>query len=216
MACTVHESGGDEQDLGRWAWTTYRGTNNHFTTVISIYHPCKTDTKQSITSVEALQLEALAEKYPGERRQPFREFRKDLKKLIRSKLDKEHQVIVGGDFNQSMKLQRDNLSKMLQSMGLREIILEKYGKDEAPNTTKRGSTPVDGVWATSAINIIRGGYDDWNLFSDHRTLWFDIDENIFLGRNLEPITRPKCRRLQVSNPKIRKKYNEIMEEQLEK
>ncbi len=99
LACTVSKTGGDEKDLGRWAWTTYRGKNNVHTTLISLYHPCKSSEPGS---VEMLQLEKLATDFPGERKQPFVEYRKDLKKLIKKKMDENHQIIIGGDFNNSL------------------------------------------------------------------------------------------------------------------
>ncbi len=125
LASTIYKSGGDKENLGRWAWTTYRGTDSKFTTVVALYHPCKN--KGAMNSVEAQQLERLADKYPGEDHNIFTRYREDLQYLIKSELDSGHQLIIAGDFNRSLRTMRDPLLKMLQTSGLREVILEKQG-----------------------------------------------------------------------------------------
>ena len=49
------------------------------------------------------------------------------------------------------------LKKFLLEVGMQEVILDRHGTN-APATYIEGSLPIDGIFATAAVNIVKGGY----------------------------------------------------------
>ena len=61
---------------------------------------------------------------------------------------------------------------------MQEVILDRHGTN-APATYIEGSLPIDGIFATAAVNIVQGGYTSFadgvqGQRTDHRCLWVDI------------------------------------------
>ena len=88
-----------------------------------------------------------------------------------------------GDFNENVTNKR--FTTGLGQLGLVEVLSNKYGKP--PNTYNRGTIPIDGIFASTSLQITQGGYtaSDWGMQSDHRLLWIDICSNEMFG-NLHP------------------------------
>ena len=140
--------------MGRWTWTTLRGKQGIQTTIITAYCLCKS---ANVNSVEMQHLQFLLNE--GIHTDPFKIFDKDLKKIVESKLDKNHKIILMGDFNIPMD-KSNSFTTMFQDLGLKEVITEKYRPEQGRSTYKYSSTIIDGIWTWENINMIQGGYGD--------------------------------------------------------
>ena len=211
----IKARGEDTRKLGRWAWYTISGQQNQMTTIITTYRPCD-GSIQNTKSVKMQQYTMIRENFPHITKGPLQLYDEDLENLIQTKLDAGHQLIVMGDFNQDVTSQGSKSStiKMLQRLGLSESITEQHGK-MAPPTHIYGQHPIDGIFTTSHIHPIQCGYLPGNMHvSDHRTLWIDIDKRSILGEKHYVPQQPRYRKLHTTNPRIRNKFNSIMETQL--
>ena len=122
-------------DMGRWTWLTLRGKKGVHTTVILAYRLCESKYEGAL---EMQELRFLRKKFDESDKDPLERYEEDLKVLIESKLDEEHRVILMGDFNISMTT-KNQFTTMLQDLGMKEIILDKYAtKTNKPSTTFTG------------------------------------------------------------------------------
>jgi exonuclease III len=48
LASRVAETGVDDRNLGRWAWTQFKGRNGHSTRIVSVYVPCRSDGEETV------------------------------------------------------------------------------------------------------------------------------------------------------------------------
>jgi hypothetical protein len=65
------------------------------------------------------------------------------------------------DGNEDMH--RGLFSQTFCSLQLREVLLQRHG-NKAPSTYRRNTNdiPIDGIWASLGIEIIAGGYFDYD------------------------------------------------------
>eukprot|EP00978_Attheya_sp_CCMP212_P000998 scaffold2064_cov29-Attheya_sp.AAC.1 len=123
------------------------------------------------------------------------------------------QVVLMGDFNEDVRTEPLKES-MFAKLSMREIIMSVNDPTKAPGTFNRGSTPIDGMWATFHLEPIRAGYTDLahGFGGDHRIGCADFTyENIF-GHLLPAIERPIARRLRLGDPRVVAKFCDLREE----
>eukprot|EP00978_Attheya_sp_CCMP212_P023135 scaffold70166_cov59-Attheya_sp.AAC.7 len=110
-----------------------------------------------------------------------------------------------GDWNADVR--EHDPTKFFKPHGMREVILEKHGEN-APPTWNMGSSPIDGIWATSSLDIARGGYLNFEegLPGNHHTLWADITYQSALGHHQPVIIRRGWRRLKLNDPRVVERY----------
>ena len=74
-------------------------------------------------------------------------------------------------------------------------------------TYNNGSNPIDGIFVSHSLQIAQGGYLPYGyIHSDHRMLWIDLTTSSALGFKLPILISPKARRLQVTDPKVLKRW----------
>ena len=124
-------------------------------------------------------------------------------------------IIVCGEINQDVT--DNDIQSYFTSLGLHNLIFLRHPSNRAPATYNRNTTntSIDGVWASVNLNLIRGGYLDYDDFpGDYRALWFDLSITQLFGCNLTPIWKPQARRLQLRDPRVVSRYNSILTSQL--
>ena len=211
----LKQRGEDSRRLGRWAWQSISGPQNKTTTIISTYRPYDGSIHKP-NSTKMQQFTMIREKFPQLTQGPLELYDSDLKGLVQTKLDLGHQIIVMGDLNQDVSNTKSSTVKMLRTLGLEEAIITSHGKS-APATHINGKHPIDGIFITRNISPIKCGYLPGDIHvSDHRTLWIDIHHHNLIGDTKHVPQQPRLRQLQTSNPRIRKKFNKIVEEQLKR
>ena len=204
-------SGEDAQGLGRWNWVTLQGKHDKITTIISIYRPGKNQITLEKQQAHTSEKRPSVAKSVG----PQELWDKELISMIKTFQEKEHEIIVAGDWNDDLNNEDGTVQGMMRSIGMKEILISRYGK--GPETYHTGTKTIDGIFATPGISIQQGGYTSHEESpSDHRWLWVDIAESTLLQRNRDDHAPPVERRATSKIPSVRNKFNELLEEQVHK
>ena len=94
--------------------------------------------------------------------------------------------------------------------GLTEAITYKHGQDP-PETYYRGSHSIDGIFMSQYFLGVKGGYLEYGKCpGDHRGIWVDIPQELFLGYRVPNIPISKIRRLNCQDPRTVSKYQETL------
>jgi hypothetical protein len=143
---------------------------------------------------------------------PLEAFDQDLINNIKKWLSGGEQVMLGIDANEDVRY--GTFAQRLRSeCGLKEIMTKNLGPN-LPNTYARGSNPIDGLFVSYSLMKCNSGYTD--IICDHRMLWIEVPTEIALGYKPLAMTLQSPKRLTLQDPRIVKKYNEILRVQLEK
>ena len=207
---TTHtiQEGQDDKRLGRWNWITIHGKKGKKTTVISVYRP-----EEGQQTLERQYARLCEKQQIKDGDTTLSIWESDLKELIKSFMNKNHEIIIGGDWNSNLNDKNGRVQTFLQTIGLRELVIERYGP--GPNTHFRGTNTIDGIFATSGINIIRGGYTTFDCSpSDHRWVWIDISEKDLVGTQRDDRAPPLERRATTKIPSVKKAFQRLMERQI--
>ena len=98
--------------------------------------------------------------------------------------------------------------------GLEEVSHRAWG-DVPPNINIRGKDPINGVWASSTLEIV--GFEILGFYSsvcDHQGMVFGVSLRSLLGKYRNRVVRARCRRLRCKNAGSINKYNELFKEQV--
>ena len=133
--------------------------------------------------------------------------------MVSAFINKGHAIIIGGDWNDNLNNNTGQVRKMMQNIGLSELLITRYGK--GPETYQSGTNTIDGIFATSGISIEQGGYTNHEESpGDHRWLWIDISEATLLERNRDDYAPPIERRATAKIPSVRLKFNDLLQAQV--
>jgi hypothetical protein len=134
----------------------------------------------------------------------------DLRDLILEKIGLGHEVLVAGDFNDDLNNEGGRTRTFMTNLGLREILLEKYGK--GPVTHARGSTTIDGVFATANLQLANGFYVPFDKSpGDHRWMVIDLTERALLGRARDDLSPPLLCKATSKIPSVKHKFQELVD-----
>ena len=207
----ILDKGEEAKDLGRWTWITVANPQHTIkTTIITAYVPC--NSRGEFTTYSQ-QIKKLRNDYPKKTKGVYETYIKDLDDFITTKQNQRNQIILMGDFNEDT---RDNgrIKKLIAKHNMYNPIEERYGK--TTTTYAYGTSPIDAIFISNNLSIKQGGHQEGDLtLSDHKVVWIDIAKEQIMGNN-EPIIYPKQRILHTSHPKVRKKYNKLLESHLQK
>ena len=211
MAGRIVETGKDPTGLGRWVWHRLQGKSSYYLRVLSFYRPCDGSTQMGEESAKTI---AQHKRYFNDPEiDPREKILDDIADQITEWLNIGDQIIIAGDLNNDVK----RSVKQFEEVGLREIISSKH-KNPPPtyNRNKQFSHPIDGIWATSGLDVIKCGYAPFEdgIPSDHRRIWIDIDYKTTLGCSYQKIRQRPIRRLKCSDPRLVTKYNESVYQKL--
>jgi hypothetical protein len=160
----------------------------------------------------------------------------DLEYFVKELHEEGHEVVVFMDANQNearwyrpqthdQKFKSDtgfnidgtidgSLKTFVQNTGLHNIINTKHGNENVPPLRSPGSSVIDYVYVSEGILEHAVGIGMLNLDavfdSDHMTFFLDIDFESFFGTDLDNITAPQFRQLQLDYPRIAEGYGNIL------
>lgn len=168
--------GGDH--LGRWSFFTLRRKLLPPLTIYTVYKVCKQPTNQiGITAWHQQRL--LLDQQNRHHEHPREAFTKDLIASIQHHQSLHHQVIVGGDFNDTLFTNRSQLLRLANATQLTDPWTALYPQFENFHTYQRGASRIDSVLMSHELveTIKNIGYSPFNWFttSDHRALLIDFD-----------------------------------------
>lgn len=95
-------------------------------------------------------------------------------------------------------------------MGLEDVFLKTHATSPPSTCAKsQQNFPIDSIWASAMIPISRAGFlgFDEGSPSDHRSLWFEVEQSSIFGHSV-PGTQPiSIRKLKTSDPRMVARYN---------
>ena len=145
--------GGDARGLGRWYWVTFKGKKHKKTCIIGTYRAGM----GWMTNDNQLSVIRGSEEGAKKLLDPIKVWFDDLKYLVRQKQKEGCQIIIAGDFNDTLKSDKGKVNKLMYELNLEEAIMKKYGKNKAPNTFSLGKNTIDGIYASMGMTIEQGG-----------------------------------------------------------
>ena len=199
----------DSHGLGRWNWMCLEASSvNEKTAIFQIYRP-----KKNIEDAGSSYMQQKAMMKTNEC--PLVRFSQDLLKQIDDIILEGFQIILMGDFNIDLT-SKDPLIEELKNRGIVDIMEQKHEYKGVPNTRSPGSKPIDGIFSSKSLEVIRCGYDAGDpMMSDHRFVWAQFSWRSMLGDTRAKVCSHKERCLQTKYKKVTKKFNELLEEQIE-
>ena len=156
---------------GRWAKTSLRMGGGGLT-VYNVYVPLKDDGGGSTTIKRQLQNSLDNE---GILEDPREHLYNQLKEDIEKEVRRGNQVLVGGDFNETME-ENSKMQGVFDSLGMENVFYSRM--EEVPATRSPGSRTIDHVWATSeCFDRIKGCglvAQDKVFLTDHLGTFVDV------------------------------------------
>ena len=198
--------GGDP--MGRWSYVHLRRKKMKPVTIVTIYQVVKQPTNTTGNTAWHQQRLALDAQNRHDTH-PRTAFINDLIQFIDTLREQNHDIIIGGDFNDTVQRHNSGILKLIMHTGLVDIWQHNHPEHPTFNTYSRGTERIDTVLCTTNILscIKHIGYSpfQWLTNSDHRAILLDIDFHTLLNDNnpapaLDPSTRrirsndlPMCR-----------------------
>jgi hypothetical protein len=209
----IRKVGKDKEGLGCWSWILFGGLEEHKTRLITAYNPCKNKNIHPGTSYQQQRRYFVTKK--KDLTCPLILFRQHLVKQIRKWRAEGDRIILFMDHNEHMN--DGALGKALsdsEGLNLQEVIFQHTGAKTGA-TFFRGSKPIDGLWASSNLEISNAcvmpfGYG----VGDHRAFILDITLESLIGENPTKIVCPVSRKLNSRFPQCGKVYIQSLESNL--
>jgi hypothetical protein len=196
------EKGYDEQNLGGWTWTRYKGKSNQTLWVITAYRPNPPQGPFTVYAQQNAFFHSINREIC-----PRQAFLMDLLHEIKKFLETGNHIILL--INGSSNMKDSDLSAGLSNLSMKEVILYKHGL-QGPATHKRNSTslPIDGIWVTQGLEILNCRYFEYDAVfpSDHQCLWLDMTFMAAFGHNMAPLHKRTPRRLHCRDPRLINNY----------
>ena len=207
MALRLVDSGVDTKSIGRWSWTRHRGCNNRIIRFVSVYvpHPSNKFGKKKVFHQQQRALLKL-----GSTKSVLSSFWEDFWEMVDNALEDNEQLVIMGDWN--VDVRKEQFLAPFRHRNIIPATISQHGLS-APETFNRGNAPIDEILVSDSITVKASGYmPHGEGLGDHRPVWIDIDRYSILGNRLPKLVSSNARRLKTKDPKVRDKYNLILEE----
>ena len=104
----------------------------------------------------------------------------------------------------------ESIRQRFWECGLDEAILRRHPPTATHQRNQR-NIPIDGIFTTSGVPVLAGGYYAFDEFveADHRALWIDIDLDTALGNFKPQKTTFKPRKLSLMDTRSVKRYLQL-------
>ena len=203
----IMEKGRDK--LGRWTYQKIRCKKGKTLWMITVYQVCKGGTTTGFTA-SAQQASALRQQ--GDNAHPREAFKRDLEKFLDENMNQNDEAIIMGDYNEVIGAEKEGIHKVMENIGLIDIIAAVHGNDTPP-TFSRGTQCIDYALATPGIlpAVRKTGYAPIHegLMSDHRGFFIDLDKAKLFGGELSQMPTHQQRTFEASSPPAVTKYLDI-------
>jgi len=173
----IEPNGTQGDPMGRWSFIHLRRKNQKPVTIYTVYQVCLQPT--NVIGHTAWHQQRLALNMQNRTNShPRQAFIEDLTHSVRTFQAMNHDIIIGGDFNETTDKHNSGMLKLLTSTNLIDPFLHMNPNLPTFNTYKRGSTRIDAILCSPNIlpSIRSLGYApfNWVTNSDHRAILLDI------------------------------------------
>ena len=199
------QSGYDFSGLGRWSYIRFKGKRSNVTRVVTAYCPCVS--KKGIHTVYSQQLRVL-------KRDPIQAFWDDLEQQVKEWQMAGETIILSGDWN--VDAEDRVFVAWKKRLGLIDPIAKKHGTN-SPGTFNKGKRRLDSFLVSSYLQSTKSGFLPFGMLpGDHRGIYLDVKMNSFIGYRAPAVPSFRARRLQLHDPRILERYQEVLDGILDK
>ena len=207
--------------MGRWSAIRFSGSEGNYFTFIMAYQVCKTSSKGTNTAAAQQRANIIEESIQEDvltRPSPRQAFITDLRQFIQATQQAGDNIILCGDFNETMSESHSGMATLAEACGLVDIFNIRLGTSDSPPTYQRGKRRLDYIlMSPSLISAVRAaGYDPfgYRIVSDHRGYYVDLDVNILCGITPTKLAPVDHRDFQSTNPHQLRTYLKIKHQYL--
>jgi exonuclease III len=167
-----------QQDfIGGWVTQTFKGQHNAQIIVMSAYQVVTYNTHTGLLTTTAQQRSNLIH-CQDPILEPRKAFKRDLRKLLQFLIDREDDILLVGDFNETIDDLNSGMSKIVSDFHLVDLMQGRSGHP-FPATYARGKHRLDYGFATQRVAdaLESAGYEAFNerFPTDHRAYYFDFN-----------------------------------------
>ena len=184
MASRLEPNGKGGDPMGRWSYVHFRRKDLPTLTVIAIYQVCPRPTN-SIGNTAYHQQERALHLEGRTQMNPRQAFTQDLDTFITTLRQHNHDIILGGDFNESATDHNSGLTQLASRHNLVDPFLHKFPHYPDFGTHAMGRRRIDIALMTPTLmrSLLRVGYApfDYSKSSDHRPMLLEFDSVKLLG-----------------------------------
>ena len=194
---------------GRWIRVDLLGRDGRTVTLICAYqvvqekgeHGARTTYSQQ---VRMMRLDGVMDPNPR------KAFIQDIKELTKTLVKAEHDIILMGDFNESIGIKPTEMASVMAEGKLTDTYCFKHGLDKEKPTYARGTKRVDYILvSTRLLSHIRAtGAEPFNfrIFSDHRGIFVDFALPGFFDRAPNELAKMSSRDIIYDCPRHVRQY----------
>ena len=202
--------------MGRWVTQTLKGHLGNQITIISAYQPVTDSPNTGLMTVTAQQRNILV-KMRDPVMDPRKAFKRDLRLLLQQLIDRGDDILLVGDFNETIDEHFNGLSKIMADFQLVDLMRGR-SSNQFPATYARGKHRLDFGLATRRVaGALRfAGYEAFNerFSTDHRAYFFDFDTEKLFGNATTTLAPPALRMLRSNNVRqvtqyLKEKYRQL-------
>ena len=209
--------GGDH--MGRWSYLHLRREALPPVTIISAYQVCPRPTNLLGNTAYHQQLRALgAAGTPN--LHPRRAFIRDLSTFVSTLTSQGHDIVLGGDFNESLEDNNSGILQLVTANNLVDPFMCRFPTVPVFGTHVMGQRRIDSVFLTRRLmaSVRKIGYAPFQYAtpSDHRPVLLDLDSRILFGHRHDPLPPASTRGLKSKDKKsvtcfINKWYDAVVQ-----
>jgi exonuclease III len=194
---------------GRWVQVDLLGRMGRTISIICAYQVVQEsgiqgDRTTYSQQVRMMRLEGI------EKPDPRKQFIQDLKILVKTLHDADHDIILMGDFNESIGVNPAGMASVMTKGELTDAFCHRHSLLQEKPTYARGSKRVDYILLSSRVlnYVSKTGAEPFNfrIFSDHRGLFVDFSLPGFFDRAPNLLVPAKSRDLIYDCPRHVRKY----------
>jgi len=161
-----------------------------------------TDNSQTGTITATSQQRSLLIQDQDQVQLPRKAFKRDLKEFLLNEIQKHHELLLVGDFNEAFGSEGDGISNIASDLQLINLMTAQHST-KLPATYSTGRKCLDYGMATrkAADSLLSCGYEAFNerFSTDHRAYFFDFDTERLFGNDTQVLSSPSLRILKSNN-----------------
>ena len=204
-----------DDDLGRWTGLELLGRDGRSLVILCAYQVSQRGSSNYGQFTAHAQQMALLRLRGVSSPNPRKQFITDLTRLLSQYVQDKSDIILMGDFNETIGMSIDGMAQVINECGLTDVQAFKHGLETEQSTYARGPNRVDYFLISDRLlqHVLRQGCEEFNarIFSDHRGLFMDMSYPGFFDRAPNILAAPSCRNLIYDCPRHVRRYLQYMD-----
>jgi hypothetical protein len=197
--------------FGRWAFLELVGKCHWNVVIVIAYQVCQQSfiTNNTIKSLSATSQQYIIMRQQDRTYTPREAFISDLTTFIKSIHQRNHGVLLLGDFNEPLSIEHKGMTGLTIECNLTGVMFRLQNHDSFP-TYLQGQSRIDYVLASEwvADSVLTGCYEPFGFRTkdDHRNIVLDVDVISLLGTPTNQLDTPDNRKLKSNERSSVRKY----------